>query len=342
MAPESTGQASSFDDGLARPLVVGDGGRAVRLPNRVFVAPMSGVSDLPFRRIAERAGAGLVVSEMVASRELVDGNEESLLRLAGEGLGVHAVQLAGRTREWMAAAAKVAERAGAHLIDINMGCPARKVVGGRSGSALMREPDLAVGLIAATVAAVSVPVTVKMRLGWDHDTINAPEIARRAQDLGVAMVTVHGRTREQFYTGRADWSAVHRVREAIEIPLVVNGDVTSATDARDALAASGADAVMIGRGAYGRPWWPGELARSAAGQGTAPPEPAALACEHYVGLLRHHGARAGVRHARKHVAHYLDRWSPNDPCRADALASDDPERVLAVLAAALERRALAA
>ena len=325
---------------LARSLTVGEGPRAVTLPNRVFLAPMSGVSDLPFRRIAAREGAGLVVSEMVASRELAEGSAESEARMAGAGLDVHAVQLAGRTAEWMAAAAIVAERCGAHLIDINMGCPAKKVVGGRSGSALMRDLDHALTLIDATVRAVNVPVTLKMRLGWDADTVNAPELARRAEAAGVAMVTVHGRTRCQFYEGTADWAAVRAVRDALSIPLVVNGDIANRAAAERALALSGADAVMIGRGSYGRPWWPGQLARELGGRHLAPGV-ADLACEHYEGLVAHHG-RSGVRHARKHVAHYLDRWCGEPRLKAEALATDDPRRVLAVLRAALTERSLAA
>ncbi|WP_245411878.1 tRNA dihydrouridine synthase [Phyllobacterium leguminum] len=231
---------------------------------------MSGVSDLPFRKLAWAAGAGMVVSEMVASAELCSRDRESLMRLKGEGLETHVVQLAGREARWMGEAARIAEGEGAHIIDINMGCPAKKVTGGYSGSALMRDLDHAMTLVETTVKAVRVPVTLKMRLGWDEHSINAPELARRAEDAGVRMVTVHGRTRCQFYEGRADWDAIHAVREAVSIPLVANGDVISASDAEEILARSGADAVMIGRGCYGQPWLPGEIARMADGPSPLP------------------------------------------------------------------------
>ena len=313
---------------LRMPLVVGSGATAVTLPNRVFLAPMSGVSDLPFRRIAERFGAGLVVSEMVASRELTFGHEESVLRLAGQGLRVHAVQLAGRAPEWMAEAAKLAERAGAQLIDINMGCPAKKVVGGASGSALMRDLDLAARIIEATVDAVAVPVTVKMRLGWDDATLNAPELARLAEAAGAQMLTVHGRTRCQFYEGNADWSAVAAVREASSLPLVVNGDIETVADCEDALSRSGADAVMIGRASYGRPWWPGALA----GMPTTRIDEAAVATEHFEAMLAHYGKRAGIRKARKHVAAYLERADAPVAMRREAITTEQPAIVLSALA----------
>jgi nifR3 family TIM-barrel protein len=237
---------------LDQPLSIG----GVALANRVFLAPMSGVSDLPFRRRAAEAGAGMVVSEMVASAELCNRHRESLLRLSGEGLGTHVVQLAGREAHWMGEAAKIAEGEGADIIDINMGCPAKKVTGGYSGSALMRDLDHAMTLIEATVNAVNVPVTLKMRLGWDEKSINAPELARRAESVGVAMVTVHGRTRCQFYEGKADWDAIRAVRDVIRIPLVANGDVVCRGDAEEILRRSGADAVMVGRASYGQPWLP--------------------------------------------------------------------------------------
>src|SRR5581483_4498890 len=275
---------------LATPLDVGN----VRLPNRVFLAPMSGVSDKPFRILASRFGAGLVVSEMVASEQLVGGHRETVARAERTGTGPHVVQLAGREARWMAEGARAATDAGADIIDINMGCPAKKVTNGYSGSALMRNLDHAMTLIEATVAATRLPVTLKMRLGWDHSSMNAPELARRAETAGVRLVTVHGRTRCQFYEGAADWSAIRRVKENVSIPVIANGDFGDCDDAEPMLRASGADGIMIGRGAYGRPWFPGEVAAFAAtGERRGCPHGAALVAliqRHYEAMLSHYGS----------------------------------------------------
>lgn len=305
----------------------------ITLRNRVVLAPMSGVTDLPFRQLAWRHGAGLVVTEMVASRELVGNAGESWARLKGAGIRPHMVQLAGREAHWMAQAARIVEDQGADLIDINMGCPAKKVTGGYSGSALMRDPDHALSLIEATVKAVRIPVTLKMRLGWDDTTINAPEIARRAQAAGIRLVTIHGRTRMQFYTGRADWPAIRAVRDAISIPLIANGDVESEADAAELLRVSGADAVMVGRGAQGRPWHAGVLA--SAGQAPEGRERLELIAEHYEMMLGFYGIETGLRHARKHLGWYMDRFAP-DAAKGPVLTATDHRVALARLMEALE------
>lgn len=305
------------------------------LKNQALLAPMAGITDLPFRRIAARLGAALVISEMVASRELVTERRIRKRRAqidADDNCG--AVQIAGREAYWMGEAARLATDRGATLIDINMGCPAKKVTGGQSGSALMRNPDHALTLIDAVVAATASPVTLKMRLGWDDDCLNAPEIAKRAEDAGVSMITIHGRTRCQFYKGVADWRAVAAVKAAVQVPVVVNGDITSIDPARDALTQSGADAVMIGRGAQGAPWMPGAVGAALAGQDYAPPTGDALLSlmtEHYEAMLDFYGVELGLRAARKHLSWYLQRLPQGKPLRAALMRLDTPAEVITAL-----------
>lgn len=311
-----------------------------RLSPPVLLAPMAGITDLPFRRLVARFGAGLVVSEMIASQEMVQerrGTREKAELDAG-GAGA-AVQLAGRDTYWIAEAARMAEAMGAKIIDINMGCPAKKVVGGMSGSALMREPDHALRLIDAVVGAVSVPVTLKTRLGWDDASLNATSLARRAQDAGVQMVTIHGRTRCQFYKGHADWAAIAPVSAALEVPVVANGDIATPSDARMALAKSGAAGVMIGRGARGRPWQLAVI--SAALYGAPDPkipngaDLVDLVAGHHDSMLAFYGQELGVRVARKHLGWYMDQAGTPAALRREVLVAKTAQDVYGLLADAL-------
>jgi nifR3 family TIM-barrel protein len=282
----------------------------VAMLGRAVLAPMSGISDVAFRRIAARFGAGLVVTEMVAASAYVAKADEAGLRSEGQGIHPHVVQLVGRNPRSMGEAARLAEASGADIVDINFGCPAKKVTGGLCGSALMREPDLALAIVDAVVAAVSVPVTVKMRLGWDDASRNAVALATGAVQAGAQAITVHGRTRQQFYTGRADWDAIAEVVEALAVPVIANGDVLCAETARTCLARSRAAAVMVGRAALGQPWLVGEIAAALDGRPHQPPsfaERAGAAVEHYEAMLALYGVRMGLRHARKHLAAYADR-----------------------------------
>jgi nifR3 family TIM-barrel protein len=315
---------------------------ALSLPGRAFLAPMAGVTDVGMRRLAGEFGAALTVSEMLDAEFYVNGDREAAMRAASEGLGPHSVQIAGCAAESLAQAARLAEAAGAAMIDINMGCPAKRVTGGAAGSALMRDLDLATRLVRAVLGAVKVPVSLKMRLGWDAAALNAPELARRAAAEGIAMLTVHGRTRCQFYQGKADWAAIRKVREAITIPLVANGDCTSAADASAMLTASGADAVMIGRAAIGRPWLIGQIADHLAGRAIRPSPSAATrveaACQHYQTLLSLFGKAKGLRHARKHLSAYAAHSQRPDAAalRARLVTSEDPAEVEALLALLLD------
>ena len=310
------------------------------LSSPVLLAPLAGITDLPFRTLVASFGAGLVVSEMVACREIVTGRIEARERAElGADVAGTSVQIAGRDPHWMAEAARMIEASGARIIDINMGCPAKKVVGGLSGSALLREPDHALRLIEAVVAAVKVPVTLKTRLGWDDDCLNAPDIARRAEGAGVRMITIHGRTRCQFYKGKADWAAIAAVKRAVGGPVIANGDIVDAASAAEALRLSGADGVMVGRAAQGRPWLLAQIAHDLYGH-PAPDVPTGhdlvdMVSRHYEAMLMFYGQDLGLRVARKHLGWYMDEAGTEAPLRQRILRADAVDTVLQLLPDAL-------
>jgi tRNA-dihydrouridine synthase B len=314
----------------------------IQLDAPVVLAPLSGISDLPFRRLVKRFGAGLVVSEMIASQAMIRETRQSLLMAQFEPEEFPmAVQLAGCEPQVMGEAAKLNEDRGAQIVDINFGCPVKKVVNGHAGSSLMRDELLAARILEATVKAVKIPVTLKMRLGWDHNSLNAPKLARIAQECGIKSLAIHGRTRQQFYEGKADWSLIRRVKEAVTIPVFANGDITTYDAAAEALRSSGADGVMIGRGACGRPWFPADVIRFlATGERAADPDLQTqrdIVLEHYDAMLAHYGIDAGKRVARKHLGWYARGFPGAAEFRSKVMTVAEPERVKDMVRAAWGR-----